>query len=465
MLRVQNNFYAPSRLRGDKKRCKSAVVSIRYDMGYRPIKFYLKQYSSERQKSQIVLAVTVQGKRFRVYTRMKVEPAFWDRDAQRCLDSELLCTRVRKRTQEVNDNLDKIVAAVEHKDRLLAEHGEYLSFSHIRSIIVDIVTPSRCEEKSARPIETLRKLAEDYADHLNTRGQKGASSSSQTYLMAIARLERFVEDTGYVLNDFSCFNKNFFDSFKKYLIGYQFKKGDKELKYTANTVLNTISVINNLTRKAYDMNLGGDSYYKGNCSILHEAAVKIYLDEKELGKLRRVETRNETETQVRDMFIIASYTALRISDINRLNNATFSEESITLQQKKTKNCVCVPILKAIGDLVYKYRNSGFPVLNESVTNACIKELTKRAGINDMLLIPEIRGGDKIIREVPKYSQVSFHTARRSCITNLYKRGYSANYLMSLSGHKSIASFQRYVKSDASEMSREFIKELRKRKDI
>lgn len=450
---------------GDKKRCKDAISGIRYDVGYRPVKFYLKQYSTAEQKSQIILAVSVQGTRFRIYTRMKVEPAFWDRDAQRCLDSELLCPRVRKRAQEINAKLDRIVATMEQEDRLLAEKGEFFSLSRIRSIIIRTVNPAREGERRATPLETLRRLAEGYTGQLNTRGQRGTSSSSQTYRMAVARLERFVEDTGYALRDFSCFNKEFFDRFREYLIGYQFQKGGKELKYTANTVLNTISVVNNLTRKAYEMNLGGESYYKGSCSILREAAVKIYLDERELGRLRQVKTFNESEAQVRDMFMIASYTALRISDINSLNSATFSEDFITLQQKKTKNCVCVPILKEIGDLIYKYRYNEFPVISDSLANSCIKELARRAGINDILLIPEIRGGDKIIRKVPKYSQVSFHTARRSCITNLYKRGYSANYLMSLSGHKSIASFQRYIKSDASEMSREFIRELRKRRDI
>lgn len=213
------------------------------------------------------------------------------------------------------------------------------------------------------------------------------------------------------------------------------------------------------------MNLGGESYYRGSHSILHEAAVKIYLTERELGRLKTVKTLNRSEGQIRDMFLIASYTALRISDINRLNSATFSSDTITIQQQKTKNNVYVPILKEIAELIGKYRQESFPILNVSSANSCIKELARRAGIDNMVMIPEIRGGVKTFKKMPKYTQISFHTARRSCITNLYRRGYNANYLMSLSGHKSIASFQRYIKSDAGEMSQEFIKELRKRKDM
>ena len=41
-------------------------------------------------------------------------------------------------------------------------------------------------------------------------------------------------------------------------------------------------------------------------------------------------------------------------------------------------------------------------------------------------------------------------AGRCRITNLYKRGYPANYVMTLSGHKSIQAFQRYLKTPSRE---------------
>lgn len=449
---------------GEKKRREKSIGNIRYDVGHGPIRFYLKQASPVSRQSQIIMAVNVHGNRLRVYTRMKVEPAFWDRFEQRCINSEMLCARVRKRVEMVNNNIAWIILEVERKDRILAERGEFLTMEHLRSIIMTVVNPARSKVGEG-PVEILRNLAKNYTSHLNTRGQRGAASSSQTYLMAVARLERFAEDNRVSINDFSCFNKFFYDRFREYLVNYQFEKGGKRIKYTSNTVLNTISVINNLTRKAFEMNLGGESYYKGSFSFIRDAAVKIYLTEKELDKLKNVKALSKSESQIRDMFLIASYTALRISDLNRLSGASFSEDAITMQQQKTKSSVYVPILKEIRDLVCKYRREGFPVLNVSAANFCIKELARRAGIDDMVLISETRGGVRTSRRIPKYTQVSFHTARRSCITNLFRRGYSANYLMSLSGHKSLASFQRYIKSDAGEMSQEFIKELKKRRDI
>ena len=46
---------------------------------------------------------------------------------------------------------------------------------------------------------------------------------------------------------------------------------------------------------------------------------------------------------------------------------------------------------------------------------------------------------------PKYELVSSHTARRSCITNLYLQGRFTNeQIMSISGHKSENTFKSYV---------------------
>jgi integrase len=57
--------------------------------------------------------------------------------------------------------------------------------------------------------------------------------------------------------------------------------------------------------------------------------------------------------------------------------------------------------------------------------------------------------------------ISFHTARRSCITNLYKRGYPVNYIMMLSGYRSVQAFQRYMRASNKELMDSFMKLLKK----
>ena len=159
--------------------------------------------------------------------------------------------------------------------------------------------------------------------------------------------------------------------------------------------------------------------------------------------------------------VIACYTALRFSDINRLNEATISDLVITLYQTKTKEEVQIPILKEISPLITRYQQTSFPKLNISRTNNIIRELARRCGINDTISYKEQRGGVVTIKQQPKWTKISFHTARRSCITNLYRRGYPINYIMTLSGHHSVQAFQRYVRASTQEIVTNFVDLLKK----
>ena len=165
------------------------------------------------------------------------------------------------------------------------------------------------------------------------------------------------------------------------------------------------------------------------------------------------------------MFVIACYTALRISDIKKLNEAIISDSTISLYQTKTKDQVEIPILKEISDLVNHYKQNGFPSINICKANETVKDLARRCGICENISFKEYRGGSANIRTLPKWKMVSFHTARRSCITNLYKRGYPPNYIMTISGHRSLQAFQRYMRASSKELMNSFVTLLKKEKAL
>ena len=112
-----------------------------------------------------------------------------------------------------------------------------------------------------------------------------------------------------------------------------------------------------------------------------------------------------------------------------------------------------------------YQQTGFPVIDKIKANKIIKVLAARCGINEAVNRKEYRGGETTIVTIPKYELISFHTARRSCVTNLYKRGYPINYVMSLSGHRSFQAFQRYMRASSKELMSDFVRLLRKEKAI
>lgn len=444
---------------------KENQILPRYDIGLLRVNFNLKQVRNTDSLTQIVLSVNVNGRRLRAYSHLRVEPKFWNPETKRCYDSELLCPRVRRRVQRINAGLERIVRELTRRDCMLAERGCYLELEDLRRA-AECALGEKSPFGRTDCIRQMKLIAANYHQHQNRRGLMGTADTSATYLMAVKRLENYLRHTGLKKVSFNDMDKAFFSGFSEYLINYSFVRASKPRHYTALTVAGTLAAIRNILHRAYDSGMCDNACYSMiDASAPTDASDKVYLTESEIARIANLEVLTEQERDVRDLFLIASYTALRISDLNRLGEAVIGDGQIVVYQEKTKSAVHIPILKEIAGVVKDCAERGFPSVAKGRANVCIKELARRAGISETVMVSEIRGGVKSFFTAPKYSLVSFHTARRSCITNLYKRGYSANYLMSLSGHKSIASFQRYVKATAGEMSLEFIEELKKRRDM
>lgn len=413
--------------------------------------------------TQIMMVMTVDGHRLRVYTRLRVEPRYWDGKAYRCRAGVGCSRRDRLRLEQINEQIDRLVTGVREEDEKLAVKGEFLSVASLRKVVTMCQPEGR---EATEPLACLRRLAGSYVDAINRKGKRGCVSTVQTYLTALDRLEEYNRLRCVPITSFDDFNKKFFQDFTDFLCNYEYGRGSCRRRYTQNTIVNTLKVVKNLLHRAYDNDMTGNNYFlKVQTALPATASEQIYLQEREIRRLAEAATLDNREREVRDMFVIACYTALRISDLQRLNEAVIREGVIRLCQSKTKETVIIPVLKEIAPLVERYCAEGFPRLRKAQANRIIKVLAKRCRLDEQVIRRECRGGTVSMRTVAKWEIISFHTARRSCITNLYKRGYPVNYIMSLSGHRSVQAFQRYMKASSEELMTDFVKLLRKDKAI
>lgn len=424
--------------------------------------FNLKQTSDIDAYSQIMLVVNCSGNRIRFYTGMRVKPKNWCKSSQSCNLQSSANRREFKFLSEINKKLALFRHAIEVADNEEASKGKYLSQQIIRQTCLEIKYSTNSTDS---PLQCLDKILGDYTAEVNRRGKKGIASTQTTYNTALKRLHQFLNTMKHKIQCLDDFDVNFFRSFTDYLYSYRFgKRNDK--RYTQNTVINTLKVIKNLLHRAYDKDLTqNDNFKKFQTALPSDVTEPVYLTEKEIAKLAAMEVNTETEGVMRDAFVISCYTALRVSDVCRLNQAEFSQGTISMYQTKTKERVTIPILKEIAPLIDKYKVIGFPKMHNATLNNTIRELAKRCNINQSITYREIRGGEVALLTAPKYSLISFHTGRRSCITNLYKRGYPVNYIMSLSGHKSIQAFQRYMRASSKEIMNKFFSLLKKDKAV
>lgn len=425
--------------------------------------FNLKQTREKEKLTQIMLVTTVNGQRIRVYTRLRIEPKYWDKDNARCRTGKPLSMREKMRLAQINRRIESLAISLNQADKRLAENGRFLSTGVVRQIVEE---KQLKEESASNPIAYLYRQVEEYAKNVNRRGKRGATGTQRAYITALKRLESYCRQQEIRLTSFDDFDKKFFSGFANYL--YTCTYGCRKVcrQYTQNTIINTLKVIKNLLHRAYDNEMTDNNYFrKVQTTLASDVSEQVYLQEREISRLARMPLEDRQELIVRDMFIIACYTALRISDIQRLNEAVIQNGFITLYQTKTKEQVQIPVLKEIAPLIEYYRSVGFPTFNPCQANLIIKDLARRCGIDEEVKHKECRGGEERISTQPKWKMVSFHTARRSCITNLYKRGYPVNYIMTLSGHKSVQAFQRYMRASRKEVMHNFVSLLKKDKAL
>lgn len=123
------------------------------------LRFNLKQVREENKLTQIMLVTTINKRRIRVYTKLRVEPKYWNHDTYRCYQSGRLNLREKLRLKHVNEQIDNLVMSLYEMDDLLATRGKYLSASIIQQVVRE---NQQKEQLLQNPIVCLKGLVEDY---------------------------------------------------------------------------------------------------------------------------------------------------------------------------------------------------------------------------------------------------------------------------------------------------------------
>lgn len=247
--------------------------------------------------------------------------------------------------------------------------------------------------------------------------------------------------------DFQDINNEFYENFCSFF---------SEKNYSPNTIGRHIKNIKSIMRAAKERGLhNSNESTKKKFKTISIEVDNIYLTENEVNRLYNLDLSNNLQLdQARDIFLIGCYTAQRFSDfatINKKNLLTFDNGTkvLNLIQKKTGAKVFIPIRPQLEEILQKYDFQP-PKIYEQKLNSRIKDIGKLANINAITLIEGIKGGLKVLKEVPKYELIKTHTARRSGCTNMYLAGIPTIDIMKVSGHKTEREFYKYIKVSKEE---------------
>lgn len=432
------------------------------------VKFKFNLKEPQKEESLLLLLLRWDNQKIKVSTKKRVVVAAWDNKKQLCITSkEAFSPRVNRQSKLVNSYLEKLSGVInEFYDEY---YGTIMSAEQIKRSVHKLIDDILCEDKEKK--ERLKmspiKFFEEYVEKKRIDPHTGRYIGEKTKIhqrTVIHRLRSFLEDN-HLPDDFSVFASNKFD--KQYTEWcYSVKK------YKQNTIYATYGVLKPLLNAAQEEGFEvGDNYkhLKGKCVDVDA----IYLTEDEIEKIYKLDIpklkdegeidRKSTIEKTRDLFIIACWTGLRRSDINRLEKATFNlkDKRITITAEKTKRAVTIPMHPMVMAIWKKY-NGRFPHLGDKgKDNNHLRECARHAGLDEDVRIVENRAGKVNTLIFKKYQLVGMHTGRRSFATNMYKRRFPTIAIMRLTGHTTESNFLKYIRvtpeENAAMMAEEFFK--------
>ena len=375
-------------------------------------------------KLALYVQVCIEGKVKLYPTGQSVEAKYWDDKNQ----------RVKKIPGSHNQTQMNLILEKKHqeiKDILFQQsiEGRKTTFESITSAL---------EPKE----EISTKFIPLFTRFMNSKSSEYTAGSIRNYKVLFNQILEFKKSKDFEVEEIDF---GFYDRFKNWLLRDKGHKNDtvnKRLKtlktflrYCSNHDLYDLSILNKMKM------------------LESKPTTKIALTEKELDLLWKHDfSGNKRLERVRDLFVFACVTGLRESDIQNLKKANIRNGNIYVNTIKTSEELEIPLNQYSRSILEKY-DYNLPKISQQKLNNYLKEVGKAAGLTNEEVIVSFQGGKRREEIVPRYSLLVSHVGRRSFVTlNIYK-GIPIPVIQSMTGHKDLASFQKYIKIDKSAKER------------
>lgn len=339
-------------------------------------------------------------------------------------------------TSKEIENINSNLIALKREVAEIESRFELNKVIYSPAMVVQALKDNRSPlTKTEAPANHLYDFIDKYIeDHKTTRepGSLSVYKSLKNHLQAFQNYKH--KKIGFENIDYS-----FFQEFQNFLISAR-----RLNNTTVAKQLSTVKTFLNYARKhGYSIN---ESYK--DFTIKKENLEVIALTSEEFESLYNLDlSKNKKLDQVRDVFCFTCTTGLRFSDVAQLKREHIKADHIRIIVKKTREQLTIPLTKYSAAILAKYTDMHrpLPVISNQKTNEYLKELCKKAGLDEPTEIVRFRGAKRETNVYPKYQLISVHTGRKTFCTLSLEKGLSAEEVMAISGHKDYRSFKRYVK--------------------
>lgn len=171
----------------------------------------------------------------------------------------------------------------------------------------------------------------------------------------------------------------------------------------------------------------------------------IVLGKHEVVKLLKYAPKTNSESKVKDLFLVLILSGLRFGDAVRISRSWVRGEFLYINTQKTGEKVSIPLHPKLKEVLEKYEYDLAPLrISNQKFNDYVKDLCKKAEITDQIEIVKFEKGVKKYLIFPKCQLIASHTGRRTFITNAILAGIPLPVIQKITGHRKLSTLQRYV---------------------
>ncbi|MBI5541467.1 MAG: site-specific integrase [Bacteroidia bacterium] len=328
-----------------------------------------------------------------------------------------------KEAKELNVHLQHVVGCLNEHVKMLREKDREITARTIKNSYLGIIN----DEK---------KIVELFQEHnktiklLSLKDKDFAPATVQRYETCLLHLSSYIKEK-YKVNDLliNKMNADFIKGFELYLKTVRNCAHNTTMKY----IKNFKKIVLNAFRNGW---LKHDPFV--NFKLRLKKVDKEFLTEDELARLLNKKIGIERLEFVKDVFLFGCFTGLAYSDIKNLKqeNVVKGENGrlwIHTRRKKTDMISHIPLLPIALQIVEKYRNNPYCIVNEILLpvytnqklNAYLKEIADICGIT---------------------KHISTHTARHTFATTVtLNNDVPIESVSKMLGHSTIKMTQHYAK--------------------
>lgn len=396
--------------------------------------FFLKNPQGRvgTKKSPIIFSCYFheEKKQFKYSTGEKIAPIHWDFENNQPLSKG---KHKAENGSNVESSLRKISVAFEEIERHYFKLGEELT-SQILKQELDIVF-----EKAVPFQGGFMEVYDKFMDEKIKRKEWKPAT-----IKRYANIKNLLLDfESNYLNEqltFKQINSRFFTEFTNFCYTIR----DHSTNTFARNIGLFLSFMIWATNKKYNFNPAFKEYRKPERVITKEVA----LSEEEVSQILQFNPEHPYLERARDVFVFQCMTGLRNGELRMVNKQTTRDNMLLLKEEKDVNKESRRIpLNAIAVYILQKYDYKLPLISNQKQNDYLKVLFKDAGF--LHEVETIRTKSKEIKRgtAHYYEMISTHTARRTFITMMKKKGIADKTIMEMTGHKDLKTFNSYYKVD------------------